>query len=305
MAFAQRLIDAGKRKGVEIGIYSYELSEIVPIASLGEVVIGKKYSDKTVYEDLERVVRKYEIRIILPFIDPFIEVCSILKGMLPDVFIPVSGVEIVRIMYDKLEADEWFRNNDFMVPERYNAATGKKFPMIAKPGQGSASKGIEVLWDEEQWEKFDKHRQGSYLIQEYIVDSEEYTVDCYVSQGHEIISVVPRIRVETLGGEAIISKTICDEELIRCSLDILKTGCFLGPITIQFIRDKRNNQLYVMEINPRYGGGVIASIAAGANTLEILLDEALGIPVKKIDSWLPETIMTRYLKEVIFYANNH
>lgn len=305
VSLAQRLIDAGKLRNMEIAIFSYELTAIVPIASLGKVIIGKRYSDKAVYEDLKRVVIEHDINIILPFIDPFIEVCCVLKGLLPDVFIPVSDIEIVRTMYDKLNSDRWFREKGFMVPQRYSQVTEEDLPVIAKPVQGSASKGIEIISEIKQWQWFCDHKQGEYLIQSYVADNNEYTVDCYVSQKREIVSVVPRIRMETFGGEVTVSKTILDEEIRQCSCNILKAGAFFGPVTIQFIRDKQRGQLYVMEINPRYGGGVIASIAAGANTLEVLLDEARHISVKEITHWQPETVMTRYLKEVIFYADNY
>lgn len=80
---------------------------------------------------------------------------------------------------------------------------------------------------------------------------------------------------------------------------------FRGPITIQFIRNKQTGDAYVMEINPRLGGGVIAAIAAGGNMPAFLLDECEGKSPVAVDDWKENTLMTRYFKEVIFYADNH
>ena len=83
-----------------------------------------------------------------------------------------------------------------------------------KPREGSASKGIVVVNSREELEKvghFDR-----YLIQEYIADSEEYTVDCYVSTvDGEVLCAVPRIRLSTSGGEVDRTETRCIDELLE------------------------------------------------------------------------------------------
>ena len=60
-----------------------------------------------------------------------------------------------------------------------------------------------------------------------------------------------------------------------------------------------------MEINPRLGGGVITSIEAGADITEFILRNYLGEDLDSCVSWKDRTLMTRYFKEVIFYADNH
>ncbi len=130
-------------------------------------------------------------------------------------------------------------------------------------------------------------------------------MDCYVTGNGEIISIVPRIRLEVSGGEVLNSMTKRDKELISLSTKILQSGSFSGPITIQYIRDKDTDQTYVMEINPRLGGGVIASIEAGANIPQYILTEYKGEALNPNDDWKEDTLMTRYFKEVIFHADNH
>ena len=60
----------------------------------------------------------------------------------------------------------------------------------------------------------------------------------------------------------------------------------------------------MMEINPRCGGGVIASIEAGSKSLEMLLDEFEGKEIIEQNDWKENILMTRYMQEVI-YANNN
>ena len=139
-----------------------------------------------------------------------------------------------------------------------------------------------------------------YLIQEYIVDAREYTLDCYVSQEGEILCAVPRIRIEVMGGEATKTETVRIPELEKLGHKVLNSFNFRGPVTLQFLYDPATSRYLLMEINPRLGGGVICSIAAGANICDFILMEASGIKPEACTGWKPNTLMTRYWEEVIF-----
>ena len=51
------------------------------------------------------------------------------------------------------------------------------------------------------------HDLKSYLVQEYIPNCKEYTVDCYISRDGEILTTVPRERIEIMGGESTRTRT--------------------------------------------------------------------------------------------------
>jgi carbamoyl-phosphate synthase large subunit len=303
VSLAEHLVEYGKRNGIEISIFSYELDTEVPISAVGKVILGLKWRDPKLLEHLNAVISINDIRLILPFVDPAVEVASEMKKLFPHVFIPCSDLDICRIMFDKKQSCEWFYAHQIEMPKTFSEVDFCEFPVIIKPRTGSASKGIQVFHNLEELEKV--HNFSDYLVQEYIEDNTEYTVDCYVSLQNEILSVVPRIRLEVAGGEVVRSKTIRDNTLILLSEKILKTGCFRGPITIQFIKDNKTGKLFVMEINPRLGGGVVASIGAGSGMISFLIDEFLGKKPKPVTNWKEGTLMTRYFKEVIFYANNN
>ena len=68
MSLAELLIRSGKRIGYDVKIVSYELTEDVPISLVGQVVKGLKWNDPDVVPDIERVVKEFDINIILPFV---------------------------------------------------------------------------------------------------------------------------------------------------------------------------------------------------------------------------------------------
>ena len=300
VSVARHLKEYGQSIGYVINIFSYELGDKLPIASVGKIIVGLKWSDKNLISDLQKVIKDKNINVVLPFVDPAILVASRLKELCPDVFIPVSGKDICEIMFDKLLSARWFKNNSIPQPDFFEKVEDIHYPVILKPRTGSASKGILVCGSQEELPV----KVDSYLVQHYIKNPTEISVDCYVGQNGEILSVVPRIRLETLGGEVVRSQTMRDESVIELSCKILSSGCFRGPITIQFLKDKDGN-LYVMEINPRLGGGVVTSIGAGSGIISMLIKEALQYEVRPKCDWKDRTMMVRYLEEVIFYADNN
>ncbi len=303
VSLAEHLIKAGKKLNLDVTIFSYELDQRVPLASVGTILKGKKWSDAELFSDLHNQISKNDISIVLPFVDPAIEVAEMLKAGNDSLFIPTCGKDICHIMFDKVLSERWFVEKGLPIPPSYSKDDKLSFPVIVKPRRGSASKGILVIDNAEQWDKL--QNKDDYVIQQYIADREEYTVDCYVTTSGKIISIVPRLRIQTAGGEVMNSETRRDKDLIDISERVLKSGDFKGPVTIQFLRNKRTGATYIMEINPRLGGGVITSIEAGADITEFILRNYLGEELEPCDNWKDRTLMTRYFKEVIFYADNH
>ncbi len=297
VSVANHFKSTAKEMGHNVNIFSYELENEVPIACVGVVIIGKKWKDKDLLDDLKANIEKYNINIVLAFVDPAIYVISELKMLCPNVFIPVSAPELCNIMFDKVFSAEWFRKHNISQPAFYTDPSTFRYPVILKPRTGSASKGIIVCKTEAELPEVDS---SQYLVSEFIADHTEFSVDCYVSQFGVVTSVVPRIRLETVGGEAVRSKTVKDTAIIEESKKILTAGQFRGPITIQYIKDNTNGNVYVMEINPRLGGAVVTSIGAGSGIIKMILNEYLGNSIKPITDWRDNTVMVRYFNEVIF-----
>lgn len=298
VSMAEQLIRAGSELNADVKIYSHELSDKEPIASIGKVIKGKKYSEQGSTEEITDIIDRYNIKIVLPFIDPSIEIAAECKRLNPEIFTPVSGADVIKAMFDKATAADWFEKAEISIPETYNNRNCK-FPAIAKPRTGSASKGIFIIETAEQLAGIEN--TGNYLIQEYIPKCDEYTVDCYVTADDEIKCIVPRIRLATAGGEVIRTETRRIPELITTSAEVIKHLNLKGAVTLQFIHDINNRRFLLMEINPRLGGGVICSVFAGADIPKMIIQEALGEKVPECDNWKDKTLMTRYFKEVMFF----
>ena len=299
-SMAELLIRSGKRLGYEIKIVSYELDTQVPIATVGKVVPGLKWSDPGIVDDILRVAIEHEAKIILPFIDGSMSVAARCKEKMPSLFVPVSDPSTSLKMFDKKLSAAAFEEAGIPVPMTYKIVNAE-MPVIAKPRFGSASRGIQVFYDID--DLMHLKDLSEYLLQEYIEHKREYTVDCYVSQKGEILVTVPRERLEIMGGEVTRTITKHIDALEKMSRDIIGKFDFRGPVTLQFLYDMDKDRYLLMEVNPRLGGGVICSIYAGAPIPDYIISEALGVDVRPCNDWIDGTLMARYQKETIFYNN--
>ena len=298
VSLAERFISAGKRLGIEVHLFSYELDKYVPIASVAEVIIGLKWRDPALLGHLDQIVKEKNIHIALPCVDPAISILSTLVEMHEGLFAPISDTEINKTFFDKRDADVWFKANHFPVPEDNGT-----YPKIAKPITGSASKGIVVLDNPQAMEGFlEKNNVEDFIIQRFI-KGEEYTIDCYTSQKGVILGAVPRLRMEISGGEVVKAKTVRDDKMIELARRIITAAGFKGPVNVQVLKENGTGELSVMEINPRFGGGVILSMEAGVDMAEMILREYAGLEVKPIDNWQDELLMSRANREFFSICN--
>lgn len=292
VSLAEKFIDEGKKQGISVKIFSYELDENVPISFVAETIVGLKWKDNNLYSHLLEVIDSKKINIVLPFLDYATIVSARLKKLVEgkNVFIPVSDEKLGEVFFNKCLANEWCIKNNINIP-----CNTDKYPLIAKPIHGSASKGILVL---ENFIDFKNLvNKENYLIQQF-VKGNEYSVDVYVStQDREIVSIVPRIRLETQGGESIKSVTIKEERLIHFSREIIKKTKLVGPLTIQLIENEETKELYFMEINPRFGGAVLNSIFAGANSPLYIFNDFYKVKNNYNEDWKDKFLMIRRFSE--------
>lgn len=295
VSMAEKFIAAGNRLGLEIEIFSYELSREVPIASVAGILTGRKWKDPEIYEDLHRQIKENGIDILIPFVDGAVEIAARYRDLYGDILVPVGDASTAAIMFDKVEADRLFRSHGLPVP------SDKGFPAIAKPRFGSASKGIKVIEDRRALDSLPD--PSDYLIQEYISPRKEITVDCYVSLSGDIVAAVPRYRIETQGGEASVTETFHDSGVESLARETLRATGLRGAVTIQMLRDLRDSRLMLMEINPRLGGGAVCSCHAGADLPEFILRDLLGLGLESCETWRGGIRICRYFSEVAFDMN--
>jgi carbamoyl-phosphate synthase large subunit len=211
----------------------------------------------------------------------------------------VSSAQTVKICNDKQATHEWLVENGFPTVRQADAnrllegAEGWSYPLFAKPRGGSSSVGAQVVRDVTELKRL--ARSGEYIVQD-VAPGREYTVDVYVDRQGRCRCTVPRLRIETRGGEVVKGMTVRNaaiEDLCRRVAETLP-GAW-GVMNIQVFYDTATGQLNVSEINPRFGGGYPLTHEAGAPMTRWIIEEVTGRPLSaNNDQWQDGLVMLRY-----------
>ena len=203
VSMARMFMDAAAARACSCRIISYEMDRHVPLACLADIVIGKRWNDPAVFDDLHDIVESEAVDIIVPFVDGAVAVaCEYVRRYPGSVFVPAADAATADEMFDKVRVAALFERLGLPVPKTY--VPGEPcLRLIAKPRRGSASKGIVHISSVEALDDI-LPRADEYLIQERIDRREEYSVDCYVSvRSGEVLALSARRRVEVSGGECL------------------------------------------------------------------------------------------------------
>lgn len=168
---------------------------------------------------------------------------------------------------------------------------GKK--IVVKPVSGSGSRGVEFYDDYSQIPsiKFEDHK---LMIQEFATGP-EYSVDVMVSEDGEIKAAVPRLRMRTDSGVSVTGKVERKQEVIDYVESIINTLGLTSVANIQVI-DSPVHGPRLIEINPRFSGGLSLVIESGADTPVMAIQDLIGNEVAKVEDFR-EIAMVRTFTE--------
>lgn len=286
-------------------IITADIKNNAPTAFISDYhIISPKVIDSSYVDFLIEAVQKYNIKLIIPLIDTELEVLASLKDVFKElgVIILVSDIELIKIAYDKRKTYDFFVKNGIKTPAIYQLASIMEkrdiaLPLVIKPANGSGSNGLTIINDYAELMFFADYIKGS-IIQEYIT-GKEYTVDILLDLAGNIVSIVPRLRIETRAGEVSKGMTVKNELIIKKVKEVVeKLPKGIGCITIQCFLTEVNEVIFI-EINPRFGGGIPLSIKAGANFPLWILQMLIGEKPKiEIDEWAEGVVMLRYDSEI-------
>lgn len=171
------------------------------------------------------------------------------------------------------------------------------YPCVLKPWDGYAGRHNAVVRDRSELAFF--ARRTPRAICQSLVRGVEYTCDVYVDFKGRVRTVVPRRRIEVRSGEVSKAQVCKDLRIMTGVANLVRAlGAGPGVITVQLILT-RKGRIQIIEINPRFGGGVPLSIQAGADFPRWLLQETLGRePRIRFDGFQDGLIMLRYDSQV-------
>jgi carbamoyl-phosphate synthase large subunit len=212
----------------------------------------------------------------------------------------VSDPWVVDVANDKWKTYQFFKYKNFNVPKTFigleEAILSLKikeisFPMIIKPrwGMGSISLFKANSMDELRffYNYAIKQVQESYLsilssdahdkslvIQECI-NGDEYGLDVFNDLKGNYLITVPKKKLAMRAGETDIAMAVENESLLVIGEKISKCFKHPGNMDVDVFKGSDGKD-YILEINPRFGGGYPFSHSFGVNMVKAIVDEVCG-----------------------------
>ena len=248
----------------------------------GHFILPRPVNDEKLYvEKLIGTCKENGIEAVLPIIDPEIYILSKYRDVFSEngITVVVSNRRVLEICFDKLKMNAFLKEIGLPVPATYTSirdfeadhGQGKiQFPVIIKPILGSGSVDTYIVHDSEELKALFKE---GMIIQEKLTGV-EYGTDVFNSfEGKPLRSVIKK-KLLMRSGETDKSVSVHNE---RVQETILKVASELGHIAnLDCDIIESGGVPYVIDMNPRFGGGYPATHAIGVNLVEVLYDLLTG-----------------------------
>lgn len=165
--------------------------------------------------------------------------------------------------------------------------------VVVKPVSGSGSRGVE-FYDDFSLIPERKFEEDNLMIQEFATGP-EYSVDVMVCANGDIKAAVPRLRMRTDSGVSVTGKVEKNQKVIDYVETIINTMGLTYVANIQVI-DSPIHGPRLIEINPRFSGGLSLVIQSGADTPLMAIRDLIGQEVDKVEDF-KEIAMVRSFTE--------
>jgi carbamoyl-phosphate synthase large subunit len=261
------------------------------------------FEDASFFDAVVAFCRKHSVELIIPTHDRELFVYAHLRPRFDELGIQVacSGPRSVEIATDKQTTHEFLRRAGLPCVAQLSTAqaaamavdvaTPLPFPLVIKPRHGSCSAGVQTVHDREAL-AFYLRRTHEPIVQRLAV-GREFTTNFLVGRDRRCRVAVPHWRIETRGGEVSKSMTVRQPQLIGLAHQLARAlPDAYGPMCFQaFVNDDEGVQ--IIELNARLGGGYPLAHVAGANFIQMLIDEVSGRTVAA-PAWADGLAMTRW-----------
>lgn len=249
---------------------------------------------------VNRLIQEYEIDILIPISEP--ELRNIEKNYYVYDFLGITvimaNLQSLQVGFDKKLTADFLAQHRLPFPDtqlisEYNKST---FPVLIKSRDGSGSKSIHLVKNQEEMDLFQKIFPA-FIAQEYLPSyGGEYTCGLFRSTSGEIRDII--FKRKLMGGFSGYGKR---EEHSAISQLLHQLAILLdlkGSINVQL--RLVNGTPVIFEINPRFSSTVLFRHLMGYEDVIWSIQDKLGLP---IDSYQINNSISNFYKGFSEYVD--
>lgn len=263
-----------------------------------KVKLPSVYDDNYI-DTLIEICKKHNIRLLISLNDLELPILAAHKDRFASIgtIVVVSDSQVIDACFDKWKTTEFAKSIDIDTPKTFisvnDAASAFEsgflnLPIIIKPRWGSGSIGIEIIYDAADllptYRLLEKKVKRSILgkassedspivIQEFIPGT-EYGIDIINDFNGHLASISIKQKLAMRAGETDKAVTVHNDEIYSICANISHNLKHIGNLDCDII--EHNGRYYLIDLNPRFGGGFPFSYVAGVNLPKAFISWANG-----------------------------
>lgn len=285
-------------------------SELAPaLYDADKFYLVPKIDDPNYIDKLLDICKKEQIDGVLALIDPELSLLAKNKDKFKEIgtITLVSNYDAVELAFDKYRMWKYLKKNGFKAAKTYldkqqfyNDLKNNEisFPVFVKPNHGSASINISKVTTKEEIELLYK-LYDDLIIQEYL-NGQEIGADIYVDPiSKKVVSIFTKEKIKMRAGETDKARSFKDEKLFTLITELVEKIGYEYIIDMDIFRI--NNEYYISEINPRFGGGYPHAYESEVNFPKLIINSLNGKEnLPDIGSYDEDIYMMKYNDLKIF-----
>jgi carbamoyl-phosphate synthase large subunit len=267
-------------------VIATDMSELAPaIYDADEYYIVPSITAPEYLDVIIDICKKEMVSGVLSLIDPELSLLAANRYKFEALRTTVIGssYELCEMSLDKFQMFQWLTEHTYNCAKSYvdkeqfyaDVNAGRiTYPVFVKPVRGSASISVFKVYDKETVELLFDHEDG-LMIQEFL-DGQEIGADVYIDMiSGEVVSNFTKKKLKMRAGETDKSVSFKDDELFALIKNFVEEAGFRGQIDIDLF--KIDDQYYILEVNPRFGGGYPHAQECGVDHITMIINNLRGI----------------------------
>ncbi|MDO6605129.1 ATP-grasp domain-containing protein [Arenibacter palladensis] len=219
----------------------------------------------------------------------------------------LNNAELVHLCNDKWEFYQTLKSNNcpYVIPSSLSSDFHELerdfgLPLLLKPRQGFASKGIFKVHDQNTFDLHKKEIGKKLMVQPLIgKDDEEFTTGAFCDGSGGYYAIITFRRRLSKEGYTNIAEVFQSKQIEEAVLNICKILKPIGPTNFQF--RMHNGVCQLLEINPRFSASTSMRVAFGYNDAKMSIGYFLEGKIPKQPK-IKKGKAIRYVEEFIFYS---
>ena len=237
---------------------------------------------------LRKFVKKNKIKVIFPFSEYEQEVLSLEKNYYKKngVDVIISNSNIIRICSNKVNTYKFLNRHKISSPKLFNFKKVKKnLPNVIKKKNGSGSVSQIVLKDK----NIIPVKEDKNFIYQKFHNAQEYGVDILNDLNGNFLHFTVKKKIAMRAGDTDRAIIVNPKRFKNLAKTISKNLRHVGNLDVDFLLIKE--KIYVLDLNPRFGGGYPFTHEYGYNYIEKIFNLLINKKLNKFKKFSDKKII--------------